>query len=157
MTFHRMAKGLTRISVGIALLMVISCTALYNNHGYVPPDEALQKLTVGVDSRATVDDEIGAPTAQGLRGDSAYYYVRSRFREYGMFKPRIVSRQVVAISFDRNGVISNIERLDLADGKIVHLTRRTTDNSVVKNGFIQQLLRNFGKISPEQIVNPGGN
>jgi hypothetical protein len=36
------------------LIVVTGCSATYRNHGYVPPEEDLQNLVVGVDTRATV-------------------------------------------------------------------------------------------------------
>jgi outer membrane protein assembly factor BamE (lipoprotein component of BamABCDE complex) len=106
------------------------------------------ELVVGVDSRATVDDVIGAPTSSGLLAGGDYYYVRSRVRSFGMFRPEVVERQLLAISFDESGTIANIERFDLQDGNAVALSRRVTDSSVVGNGFWRQILGNFGNIDP---------
>ncbi|MBE0452380.1 outer membrane protein assembly factor BamE [Roseovarius autotrophicus] len=131
-----------------ALLGVASCAATYKNHGYMPLDEDLQNLIVGVDSRATVDDLIGAPALSGISGEGDYYYVRSRKRTFGMFRPQEVEREVLAISFNADDTIANIERFGLEDGQIVPLARRVTDNSVVKAGFLRQLLSNIGALNP---------
>lgn len=137
----------------LCLLFAGACTATYKNHGYVPSEADLAELVVGVDSRATVDDVIGAPSASGVLSDGDYYYIRSRFRTFGMFKPEVIERQVLAISFDQGDTIQNIERFSLADGNIVPLTRRVTDSSVVNNGFLRQLLGNIGNIDPSEIFN----
>ena len=130
------------------LMVVTGCAATYRNHGYVPPEEDLQNLVVGVDSRATVDDVIGPPSLSGVLADGNYYYVRSRVREYGMFRPQVVERRVLAISFNDNDTIANIEEFGLEDGQVVPLARRVTDSSVVSNGFLRQLLSNIGNINP---------
>lgn len=143
-----------RALILLCLVGVIgACTPLYRNHGYVPPEEDLQSLVVGVDTRASVDDLIGAPSASGLLSGGDYYYVRSRVREYGAFRPEVIERQVLAISFNEDETIANIERFSLADGNIVPLTRRVTDSSVVGNGFLRQLLGNIGNINPGGIFN----
>ncbi|EDM32031.1 lipoprotein, SmpA/OmlA family [Roseovarius sp. TM1035] len=129
-------------------MVVTGCAATYRNHGYVPPEEDLQNLVVGVDSRATVDDVIGPPSLSGVLADGDYYYVRSRVREYGMFRPQVVERRVLAISFNDNDTIANIEEFGLEDGQVVPLARRVTDSSVVSNGFLRQLLSNIGNINP---------
>lgn len=137
----------------LCLLVVLglgACAATYQNHGYVPSDSELAELVVGVDSRATVDDVIGAPSSSGLLAGGDYYYVRSRVRNYGMFRPEVVDRQVLAISFDEAGTIANIERFGLEDGKVVALSRRVTDSSVVGNGFWRQILGNFGNLNPAE-------
>ncbi|SHK77209.1 Beta-barrel assembly machine subunit BamE [Roseovarius marisflavi] len=135
------------------LIVMTACSATYKNHGYVPLDEDLQNLVVGVDTRATVDDSVGPPSLSGMLGDGNYYYVRSRVREYGMFRPEVVERQVLAISFNGDNTIANIERFGLEDGNIVPLSRRVTDSSVLSNGFLRQLLGNITNINPLEGLN----
>lgn len=130
------------------LIVVMGCSATYRNHGYMPPDEDLQNLVVGVDTRATVDDVVGPPSLSGVLADGDYYYVRSRVREYGMFRPKVVEREVLAISFNEDDTIANIEEFGLEDGQVVPLARRVTDSSVIKNGFLRQILSNIGNINP---------
>jgi outer membrane protein assembly factor BamE (lipoprotein component of BamABCDE complex) len=130
------------------VLALASCASIYQNHGYIPPEQDLQNLVVGVDTRATVDDQIGAPSLSGISDTGDYYYVRSRMRSYGMFRPREIEREVLAISFNEDDTIANIERFGLEDGQIVPLARRVTDNSVVKTGFLRQLLNNIGALDP---------
>ena len=141
---HRFVRGLALVG----LLAVAACSATYQNHGYVPPEQDLQQLVVGVDTRATVDDVVGAPSLSGMSDDGDYYYVRSRKRTFGMFRPEVVERQILAISFNEDDTIANIERFGLEDGRAVPLARRVTDSSVVNNGFFRQLLGNLGNINP---------
>lgn len=135
------------------LLAVSACSAIYKNHGFAPDDVELQELVVGVDTRATVDDVIGAPSASGLRDGGDYYYVSKRTRAFGPFRPEVVEREVVAISFDRDDTIANIERFGLEDGNVVALSRRVTDSSVAGKGILAQLFENIGNIDPTQFFN----
>jgi len=139
-----------RILALCGLLGLAACAASYQNHGYMPPEEDLQNLVVNVDTRATVDDAIGPPALSGMSGEGDYYYVRSRIRSFGMFRPKEIERQVLAISFNDDDTIANIERFGLEDGQIVPLARRVTDNSVVKTGFLRQLLNNIGALNPAE-------
>lgn len=139
---------LVRSMALVGLLTATACSATYSNHGYVPPEQDLQALVIGVDTRATVDDVVGPPSVAGMSQDGDYYYVRSRKRTFGMFRPQDVERQVLAISFNDDDTIANIERFGLEDGNVVPLERRVTDNSVVSDGFLRQLLGNLGNINP---------
>ncbi len=143
----------TRVIAVLCLIWTASCTAIYQNYGYVPTESELSELAVGVDSRSTVDDVIGAPSASGVLSGGDYYYIRSRVRTFGMFRPEVIERQVLAISFDQGDTIENIERFSLADGNIVPLSRRVTSSSVVSNGFLRQLLGNIGNLDPSQLFN----
>lgn len=147
---NRLASVLAALSLAV---LVTACEAQYSNHGYVPPPADLNALVIGVDTRATVDDVIGAPSASGLLSDGDYYYVRSRIKEYGPRRPQVVDRKVVAISFNENDTIRNIETFGLEDGNIVPLTRRVTDSSVMGNGLLRQIFGNFGNLDPTQLFN----
>ncbi len=129
------------------LLALGACTPLVRNHGYVPSDEDLSFLTVGVDTRETVAASVGAPTTGGVVTGSGYYYVRSRYETVAWRAPREVDRQLVAISFDPDGVVENIERFTLQDGRVVPLSRRVTETSVRNVSFLRQLLGNLGRIN----------
>lgn len=140
-----------KVSIMLGVVGALAaCTPSYQNHGYVPNEEDLNSLVVGVDTRATVDDVVGAPSASGLLSGGDYYYVRSRVKEVGLYRPEVIERQVLAISFAEDDTIANIERFSLADGNVVPLTRRVTSSSVVGKGFLRQLLGNFGNIDPGQ-------
>lgn len=135
----------------VAMLLIVStsaCVASYRNHGYIPPSEQLDEIVVGLDTRASVEDTVGPPSSAGILEDSGYYYVRSRVRTFAYFEPEVVEREVLAISFDGDGVVSNIERFGLEDGQVITLERRVTESSVVDRTFLRQLLSNFGRIAP---------
>ncbi len=134
--------------MGLVLMAVAGCAAQYRNHGYVPNDEDLSAITVGVDTRDTVRESVGAPSTDGLLAGGDYFYVRSRMRHYAYKRPEVIERQMLAISFDQSGVVQNIERFDLTDGQAVPLSRRVTDSSVTNKSFFRQLLGAIGRIGP---------
>ncbi|RFP87224.1 outer membrane protein assembly factor BamE [Rhodobacteraceae bacterium 63075] len=139
----------SKLLLALVLLLGLSaCAATYRNHGYVPSDEDLAEIVVGVDSRQSVEDVIGEPSAAGILDSSGYYYVKSRVRHFGALRPKEVEREVLAISFDESGTVQNIERFSLADGKIVPLSRRVTESSVSDNTFLRQLLSSIGRFNP---------
>ena len=143
------SKLKTTIAAGV-LLIAAGCSTQYRNHGYVPLEEDLANIVVGVDTRDSVAESVGTPSTGGILDDSGYYYVYSRVRHFGMFEPKVIEREVLAITFDTRGVVANIERFGLQDGRIVPLEQRVTDNSVVKTGFLRQLLDNIGAINPAE-------
>ena len=146
----------TRARLGrIALIAVLglgACTPQYRNHGYMPTETDLGTIAVGVDTRDSVIAAIGAPTAGGVLDPSGYYYVESRFRHLGPLAPQEIERQVLAISFDAAGVMTNVERFGLQDGRVVTLSRRVTDDNVRDTTFIRQLLGNLGNFDPTTLI-----
>ena len=137
----------------LALAGLGGCVASFANHGYAPSDEELENIIVGVDSRASVEETIGRPSSTGVLRDNAWYYVSSRVKTLGMKAPEIVDRQLVAISFDKRGIVTNIERFTLKDGRVIALNRRVTETGIKGVSFIRQALGNIGRVNLEDQLN----
>ncbi|MCF6232756.1 MAG: outer membrane protein assembly factor BamE [Rhodobacteraceae bacterium] len=130
-----------------------ACQAVYRNHGHVPTPEDLAQIKIGVDTRDSVGETIGAPSSSGVLNDDGYYYVASRIRHRGAMRPQVVTRSLVAISFDQRGVVRNVERFGLEQGRLVVLERAVTSSSVQNKTFLRQLLGNLGNFNPGNLVN----
>ncbi|WP_422050256.1 outer membrane protein assembly factor BamE [Shimia sp.] len=149
-------KTMIKVTVmGALILSLASCATRYRNHGYVPSDEELASITLGVDTRDSIAETFGPPSASGVLNDSGYLYVRSRVKHFGPRRPEVVDRQIVAIGFDGNGIARNIEQYALEDGQVVPLSRRITDNNIQSGGLLRQLGRNLGNFSPIGTPAPG--
>jgi outer membrane protein assembly factor BamE (lipoprotein component of BamABCDE complex) len=138
--------GLRAGLAGLLCLVLAACATIVRNHGYVPDEADLALVEVGTDTRETVAEKVGRPTAQGLLNDVGWFYVQSRFEHVGPREPKEVERQVVAITFTEAGVVDNIGRYGLEDGRVVEISRRVTESNIKGVGFIRQLLSNFGRI-----------
>lgn len=136
----------------VAVMGLSACAAVYRNHGYVPPDNDLAQVVVGQTTMDDLQGLIGRPSAQGLLTGSGWYYVGSRWRHYGAMEPREVQRQVVAVSFAPNGVVSNVERFGLERGQVVVLSRRVTEGSVTEISLVGQLLGNLGNFQAGDFI-----
>lgn len=147
--------GVRMALAGLALLALAACSEIVRNHGYTPSDEDLATVAVGKDTRETVAFKVGRPSAGGLMQDGGWYYVQSRWSHQGARAPQEVDRQVVAVSFDNRGRVSNVERFGLAEGQVVALSRRVTDSNIKGIGLIQQLMGNLGRFNPGQFIRQG--
>lgn len=129
-----------------------ACSPVLRYHGYIPSESELATVIVGQTTRDEVVSLVGAPTATGVIGDSDFYYVRSRFRDYGYRASEEIERELVLISFSTSGVVQNIERFGLEDGNVVALSRRVTDDNLRDTTFIRQLLGNVGQFDAGQFL-----
>ena len=75
-------------------------------------------------------------------------------RYYTYNKPEVIERTVLALSFDQNDTLTNIERFDLEDGRVVNFTRRVTTSSVRGTSFFKQLLNNLGNFNTSELIDP---
>lgn len=147
-----------RVAMAAAMVFVLAaCQPIFRDHGYAPSDSQLEEVLVGVDTRDTVASTVGTPSSSGVLRDSAYYYISQRTKSFGPRPTQVIDRQIVAISFDEAGVVRNIERFSLEDGKAVALSRRVTDSSVEGLSFFQQLVGSVSNFSLGNFLNGGGS
>lgn len=133
-------------AIAVAAVLVTGCTPVNRYHGFAPSPAELSTVQVGQTTRDSVVASFGPPTSKGVLRDDAYYYVSSQFRHFGAFAPDEVDRQIVAISFTPEGVVRNVERFTLEDGRVVVLDRRVTDDGINDVTVLSQLLGSFGRI-----------
>lgn len=145
------------VAVVLIATMLAGCKPSFRDHGYAPSDDELAEIVVGVDTRSSVASSVGTPTSSGVLRDSGYYYVSQRTKTAGVRPTQVVARQIVAISFDDQGVVRNIERFSLEDGKAVALSRRVTDSSVEGLTFFQQLVGSVANFDLGGFLGNGGS
>lgn len=136
----------------LAGLALSACGSIYQKHGYVPTEEQLAEVVVGVDTKDSVAETIGVPSASGVLNDGGYYYVSTLMRSRGISAKKPVSRTLVAVSFDSRDVVSGIERYSLEDGRTIPLERRVTSSSVQDKTFLRQLLGSLGNFGPGDLL-----
>jgi outer membrane protein assembly factor BamE (lipoprotein component of BamABCDE complex) len=140
-------RGLRGLLLAAGLGMgLAACSATFDNHGYVPPPEDLQQIRIGA-TRDEVAEVIGRPGAAGVMRDEAWFYTAYRVRNYAYRAPEITERQILAVSFDGRGRVSNVEEFSLQDGRAIALSRRVTTSTVQEVTFFRQLLQNFGRVN----------
>lgn len=129
--------------------LLLSCSTVYRNHGFTPTDSELSSVVVGVATRSSVKESIGVPSTNSLSKSDSFYYVSSKWRHFGAVAPKPVERQIVAIQFDSAGIVANISRYGLEDGKVIILSRRVTKGGSGEISFIRQLMGNVGRMEAE--------
>ncbi|MDZ7908960.1 MAG: outer membrane protein assembly factor BamE [Gemmobacter sp.] len=137
---------------GLLAVSLAACSAVFRDHGYVPTEEELAAIAVGQDTRESVAEKVGRPSATGLLNDVGWFYVKSRWRHYGAMAPQEIDRQVLAITFTESGTVQNIERYGLEDGQIVNLSRRVTDTNIKGISFIRQIMGNLGRMRATDVI-----
>jgi len=147
--------GLRNVFLAVGFVALAGCATLSDSHGYVPDEDLLNDVKVGVDTKETVSRILGPPGTAGIVDELGWYYVKSDYERVLWREPKEVDREVVAVTFTKSGVVSNIERFGLEDGQVVALNRRVTSSNTQGIGFLNQLFSNLGTIAPGQLFDDG--
>ncbi len=149
---HKLRRTAAALALGTVLLS--ACAPTTSLHGYVPSPADVARIRPGVDTQESVLETLGRPSSAGLLQDSAWYYVQSTIENYTYNPPRVVDRVVLAVNYDTSGVVRDISRYGLEDGRVVNLTTRTTETGGRTLGVLEQLFGNLLNIDAQQVLQP---
>ena len=110
--------------------------------------DALKELVPGTSTRADVTALIGSPTTHATFDDNTWLYIGERTQIRIGQAPAVLTQQVVALTFNDQGVLQHIETRDKADAMPVSVIARTTPSPGTEANFFQQLLGNIGRFTP---------
>jgi outer membrane protein assembly factor BamE (lipoprotein component of BamABCDE complex) len=114
------------------------------HQGYVVDQETLNLAPVG-SSREQVLLSLGTPSTTATFDNEVFFYIsQKRRRPVAFMKPKLVEQSVLAVYFDKEGVVSQLANYTLQDGKVFDMISRTTPTGGKEMTFLGQLLSGNG-------------
>ena len=141
---------------GIGLFLMLVTLAVGACERLAPPPvprgnkvdaERLAQITKGVQTRSDVAALLGPPTARGTFDEENWYYISGNTQVMPGRYLELRDRVVVAISFDRRGVVQDIRELKPTDGQDVGMVARETPVPGTERNMLQALFGNIGRPS----------
>lgn len=140
-----------------ALALVLASTAALGGcfgrtytHGYVVTQETLDQVPMG-SSRDQVLLTLGTPSAIGRSGGETFYYIsQTREKMFEFMQPEVVDQRVLAVYFDDENRVREIGNYGLKDGRVFDFISRKTRTGGADYGFLTQVLRGAGNLTPAQ-------
>ncbi len=142
----------------LVAVFAAGCTPVITQRGYLrdPVNEAALKQ--GKDTKTTVQSRLGYPSTQATFGGDTWYYISSTEKRVAFFEPRVTSRTILAVYFDKDGKVDALKHFGLKDGHVVNFETRETVTRGREMTFLQQLFNATPGVplggSDQQ--NPGG-
>lgn len=144
-----------RALAGAALLALAACSIPIDQRGNLPEKAALEQIKPGVTDKATVTRLLGSPSSIATFDTSTWYYISQKSKSVAFFKPDLLDQEVVAIDFDKDGLVRDIRHRGMEDAQAVTPNPNATPAPGREFSFIEQLIGNFGKFSGKG-PGPGG-
>lgn len=114
------------------------------HQGYVVDQETLNLVPVG-SSREQVLLSLGTPSTTATFDNEVFYYIsQTRRRPVAFMKPQLVDQSILAVYFDKEGVVSQLAHYTMKDGKVFDMLSRTTPTGGKETSFLGQLLSGPG-------------
>jgi outer membrane protein assembly factor BamE (lipoprotein component of BamABCDE complex) len=109
--------------------------------------DQLKELVPGTSTRADVTALIGSPTARATFDDNTWIYISEVTRPRIARTQGVLSQDVVVLSFNDQGVLQDMKRLNQDDALPVSVVARSTPSPGTEATFLQQLFGNIGRFS----------
>jgi outer membrane protein assembly factor BamE (lipoprotein component of BamABCDE complex) len=145
-TIHHAARRTLAIVTVAALL---GCSPMHNSHGFIPDQELVDKLRPGVHDRDSVTALFGSPATVADFNGETWLYVKRESEQIAFFEEKLLNQDVLAVHFDKDGLLTDIRRYSMADGKILALVERKTPTRGREITVIEQLFGNIGRFSSQ--------
>jgi outer membrane protein assembly factor BamE (lipoprotein component of BamABCDE complex) len=124
-------KYLTRAALWLVVTffatLIASCSPTIDHHGYLAKPGAFGQISEGM-SKTEVEGILGSPSTTAsvnFQGDSNYY-ISSVTQSRAFLQAKEVSREVIAVRFDKNDQVTSFAQYGLEDGRIININSRQT-------------------------------
>jgi len=130
--------------LSVASLLLMGCTPVVDQRGYLPDPALESKIAVGTDTKTSIQERLGYPSTEATFGSTApnsdaWYYISSITQTVAFFNPTVKSRSILAVYFDKDGKVKDLKHYSLKDGHVVAFETRTTPAKGRELTFLQQL------------------
>jgi outer membrane protein assembly factor BamE (lipoprotein component of BamABCDE complex) len=144
------------LAAAILTLGLAGCSVPVDPRGNLPTTELLSQIKPGVTDKATVTRILGSPSSVAEFDADTWYYISQKTKAVAFFKPELIDQEVVAIDFDKDGMVRDIRHRGMDDRVAVAPDPNATPAPGREFTFWEQLVGNFGRFSGNSSTNPGG-
>jgi outer membrane protein assembly factor BamE (lipoprotein component of BamABCDE complex) len=136
-------------------LAVMACEETVDVRGNFPHPEVLSSIKPGVHKRSDIEGLLGTPSAVSTFKKEVWYYIGGRVKTVSFFRPEVLERKVVTVSFTDKGVVQKVDTTDAPTDADFELVERETPTKGRELTFIQQLIGNVGRINQQRAPSDG--
>lgn len=139
-----------RLAVVLAAILIVplpACSPTISARGNLPTADQLSQIKPGVSDKASVTQVLGSPSTIASFDDTTWYYISEKSEAIAFFKPEIRDPEVVAVVFDKDGIVKDIQKRSSKTPHDIQPVARTTPAPGKELSFLEQLIGNFGKFN----------
>ena len=128
----------------VACLLINACTGIKSNNGYLPVRDSVDQLKVNVTSPSSAKSTLGEPALVLGKKEPIFIYSSQVTNRVLFFEPKVISRDVLVLYFNKKKKLRKLENFSLEDGKSFDLNTDATDINTEERSLIANLFSNVG-------------
>ena len=128
----------------VACLLINACTGIKSNNGYMPVRDSVDQLKVNVTSPSSAKSTLGEPALVLGKKEPIFIYSSQVTNRVLFFEPKVISRDVLVLYFNKKKKLRKLENFSLEDGKSFDLNTDATNLNTEERSLIANLFSNVG-------------
>ncbi len=129
--------------------LLSGCAGEVDTHGDMVQNERLSQIVPQVHRRDDVLAILGSPSTVSLLDGEAWYYIGDRRETLAFFKPEVLEREMVVVSFDPSGSVVSVDRTIAEDAPAIEVVERETPTNGSNLTMVEQFLGNLGRFNSQ--------
>lgn len=139
-------RRLAIVLLATAAAFSAGCRATRDFHGYMPDQALATDVQPDVDTRATVLARLGTPSTTSIFDNKLWVYMGATRELLAFYYPRVVQREIVAIQFGDDDVVSDVLVYDIKAGRTLSYNSKITPTRGRELGILEQLFGTLGRL-----------
>ena len=132
------------IVLTVTCLLINACTGIKSNNGYLPVRDSIDQLKVNVTSTSTAKSKLGEPALVLGKKEPIFIYSSQVTNRVLFFEPKVISRDVLVLYFNKKKKLIKLKKFSLKDGKSFNLNTDATNFNTQERSLIANLFSNVG-------------
>ena len=128
----------------LACFFLNTCSGIKSNNGYMPVQDSVDQLKVNKTSLSFAKSTLGEPALILGNQEPIFIYSSQVSNSILFFEPKVISRDVLVLYFNKKKKLKKVEKFNLKDGKSFQMNKDTTDLSADQRSLIATLFSNIG-------------
>jgi outer membrane protein assembly factor BamE (lipoprotein component of BamABCDE complex) len=151
-SFGRFPRAGALARMGLLTVMAAALSGCFfatiDSQGYVPDEGTLERVKPGAQTREDIAQMLGTPSSVLPFSDDTWIYISRKVSTVAFLDPRVLEQNVVVVQFDQGGIVQDVRRYTLEDGKPIDPVTRKTPSPGKELTFLDQLIGNIGRFNP---------
>ena len=128
----------------LACFFLNTCSGIKSNNGYMPVQDSVDQLKVNKTSLSSAKSTLGEPALILGNQEPIFIYSSQVSNSILFFEPKVISRDVLVLYFNKKKKLKKVEKFNLKDGKSFQMNKDTTNLSADQRSLIATLFSNIG-------------
>ena len=132
------------ILLTVTCFFLNACSGIKSNNGYMPVRDKIDQLRVNVTTSSSAKSRLGEPALIIGSLEPIFIYSSQITNRVLFFEPKLVSRDVLVLYFNKKKRLKKIDKFNQNDGKYIALNKGSTNLKDKDKSLLAAIFSNVG-------------